>query len=258
MFLILVPILAFIPALFWFFIFLKEDRFDPEPKKLLIKLFILGAAAGFLAGLLESAFFLLTPAVLEQAFANFLSGQGLPANSISLITIVILTIIGLVAIEEILKIGVVKKFAFNEPHFTQIVDGAIFGISAALGFAVLENLGYFFEIAVKQGIAVLMVTFVLRFFASTLMHALTTGVSGYYLGRAKFSGKMALYWRGLILAIAIHSGFNILLAGGIIGIGLDIGLLMVTLVFLLKRMESFEAQIIWRLVYLKDLKVPQA
>ena len=52
---LLVPVLAFIPAFFWFFIFLREDRFDPEPKKLIIKLFLMGAVVGIAAAFLEFA-----------------------------------------------------------------------------------------------------------------------------------------------------------------------------------------------------------
>ena len=153
-----------------------------------------------------------------------------------------------------MKITVVKQFAFHHYHFRQVVDGAIFGISVSLGFATLENLGYFVETSTEGDFASLILVFFLRFFASTLLHVLTTGISGYYLGKAKFSRNKAAFWQGLIAAILIHAAFNLFLFGGIIGVALNIIFLVIIFVFLTRRMESVEAQTIWGLVWLKSNK----
>lgn len=257
MILVLVPILVFIPAVFWFFIFLKEDRFDPEPKKLIIKIFLLGALAGIGATLIEIGISTAIPGFFEQTITDFLN-KGFIGQNLNLLPFTILILILLAAIEEVLKIGVVKELSFNEPHFNQIVDGAIFGISSALGFAAFENLGYFFQTSLVAGLGGLIMVFILRGLATTLMHALTTGLAGYYVGKIKFGGKGNLYWKGLAAAIAIHAAFNLLITIGIFGLIISIILLIGLFIFLIRKMESLEAQIIWRLVFLQNIKAPQA
>ena len=251
---LLVPILALLPALFWFYIFLREDRADPDPKKLIIKLFLLGAIAGVAAAILEFASFLILPTPLSDVVENFFADPTPGLLSPTLVAFLILVVILFAAIEEVLKITVVKQFAFHHYHFRQVVDGAIFGISVSLGFATLENLGYFVETSTEGDFASLILVFFLRFFASTLLHVLTTGISGYYLGKAKFSRNKAAFWQGLIAAILIHAAFNLFLFGGIIGVALNIIFLVIIFVFLTRRMESVEAQTIWGLVWLKSNK----
>jgi len=253
---LLIPILAFIPAVFWFFIFLKEDRLDPEPKKLIVKIFIIGALSGLLAGLLEIAFIFLIPRELGNDVFNFLAAQGL--KNAGFLPIVIIIIIAFAAIEEILKIGAVKTFIYHDQNFNQVVDGAIYGISAALGFATLENINYFIETTVKLGLGGLVTVFIIRFFATTLMHALTTGVAGYYLGKVKYTNNNSFYWKGLFIAVFIHSAFNLFINLGLVGFVLDIVLLIAAFWFLIKRMESFDAQVIWKLVFFRNFKAPQA
>ena len=211
-----------------------------------------------LAALIEGVFSFISPGIFDKLLSDFFGESGVASIPLIYLPFVIAIIIGFSAIEEILKISVVKRFAYRDPYFNQIVDGAVFGISSALGFAVLENLGYFVIIAVQEGLALFIIVFIFRFFATTLLHSLTTGISGYYLGKSKFTGNRSFYLKGLLGAIALHSVFNLLLVVGVIGIGVNIILLLFTFVFLIRRMESFEAQTIWRLVLLKDLKAPPA
>ena len=248
---LLIPILAFLPALFWFFIFLREDKADPEPKRLIIKLFLLGGVSGVAAAILEFSATLILPTSLSEGIANFFADPSISLPSTALLVFIVVAVILFAAVEEVLKITVVKEFAFYHSHFRQVVDGAIFGVSAGLGFATLENIGYFFEANSSEGLGALATVFFLRFFASTLLHAITTGISGYYLGKAKFSKNKLVFWQGLLAAILIHSAFNLFLFGEKIGVTLNIIFLIIIFVFLIRRMGSVEAQTIWGLLVLK-------
>lgn len=243
----LLLIMTFLPAFFWFFVFLKKDRFDPEPKRLLIKLFIFGIFAGIIAGIIEFSILLLFPHNYIHFFANLLLNKKTNIG-INFYIFSISLIILFATLEEILKIIVVRFFAYNHPHFNQIVDGAIFGISSALGFATIENLNYFASTYLTKGLEALIVIFLLRFFASSLLHSISTGTSGYYLGKAKFTGKSSIFWQGLIAASLMHSTFNLFLLGGIWGVVIEILFLLLVLNFLLRRMGSGEAQLIRNLV----------
>ena len=243
--LLLILFLAIIPAIFWFFVFLREEKFDAIPKKLITKVFVIGALSGLLAVILEfiAALFFPTSAIKAVFSPNELQKLVFSTAVFALI----LTICA-AAIEELVKIYTVKWFAYDNFQFNQVVDGAVLGVSAGLGFATLENVGYFLG-AAKEDLGTFLAVFVVRFLATTLLHALTTGIVGYYLGKAKFSTDKGVFWEGLLAAILIHATFNILLFSGLVlGLVINIILLIVMLVFLIKRMDSTEAQTIWKLV----------
>lgn len=250
--LIIISILAFLPAVFWFHIFLRKDKFDPEPRRLIIKLFLLGTVAALFAAILEFAVSSIFFSPFSEDFGRFFNDPYASSFPNHILIFLILEIILFAALEEVLKITVVREFVFYDQHFRQVVDGAIFGISAGLGFATLENLGYFFGTASKEGTGSLVVVFILRFFASTLLHALTSGMSGYYLGKSKFSKGKTVFWQGLIAAVLTHAAFNLFLFGGVLGVLFEVVLLVIILVFLINKMESTEAQTIWGLVFLKS------
>lgn len=246
MLLIFIPILAFLPAIFWILIFLREEKYDPISKKLIIKMFILGAAGGILAVILELSAISPLPKTIATVFLEPGKIKTLDFNLA--IAVVALTII-LAAIEEIVKLAILRWNAFDSLQFNQVVDGAVLGISVALGFATFENLGYFFQAFVVGGASTLVMVFLARFLATTLLHALATGIAGYFLGKEKFSGNKAFLWYGLVVAILIHSIFNIfLLTLTVLGLLLVIGFLIGVFIFLIRRMGSVEAQTIWRLV----------
>src|SRR3990167_10248894 len=130
---LLVPILAILPAIFWLFIFLREDKADPEPKKFILMLFFIGAVFGLVAAILEFSSSFILPTPLNVVVEDFFSDPTPGSLSLSLVIFMILAVMLFAAIEEVLKITVVKEFAFYHPHFRQVVDGAIFGVSAGLG-----------------------------------------------------------------------------------------------------------------------------
>lgn len=214
-------------------------------------MFILGGISGLVAAIFELLLIFLFPKGTSEYFNQI----GPKSITDSLAFWMILATVIFAAIEEILKIYVVKWFAYDKLEFNQVVDGAILGVSAGLGFATLENLGYFTGTLLTTGIVGLFLVFIVRFLASTLLHALTTGISGYYLGKAKFSTKKFVFKEGLIAAILIHATFNILiLTGSLVGLLLDIFLLIGVFIFLMRKIESSEAQTIWKLVYFRRTK----
>ncbi len=150
-------------------------------------------------------------------------------------------------VEELSKIAVVLLVAYSSRHFTQVVDGAIYGISCALGFAVVENLVY----AAGLGVG----TLAFRSILLPLGHPLFTGVAGYYLGKAKFENRKGLIALGVVAAVLLHMGWNA--PWGLAELVSDYFSLLFLLVIplyiyfvvrLLKRMSSSEAQAIRRLV----------
>ncbi len=233
-------LLACIPAMMWGYIFYKKDPVD-RPR----------AAWTFLLGIVA-----VTPILLYKWSWNHLPQINifnytgtfsadvfeftpwlyLPAGSI-------LAFLFVGMIEEYMKHLVVKKA--DEGFFRNIDDAIEFSIMAALGFAFIENILYFYYIWELQGPQVLMISFVFRMLFSTFAHILFSGIYGYYYGVAYFAEPI---WaekerqgrhpvmkflhkilhlnsekvfavekvnEGLFLAVMLHALFNILLEIGL-------------------------------------------
>lgn len=107
-------------------------------------------------------------------------------------------------VEEMLKAGVLVYF-ITRPRFRYIVDGAIYGFAAGIGFAVLENFLYISreESALSSAIS--------RVLTASLMHATASALVGIAIGRLRRSVSGRKYtWPllGLVLAILLHMGYN--------------------------------------------------
>lgn len=142
-------------------------------------------------------------------------------------------------IEEYMKHLVVKKT--DEGFFRNIDDAIEFSILAALGFAFVENVLYFYFIWSYQGFQILLVSFIFRSIFSTFAHILFSGIYGYFYGIAYFADPIwseevrkkrhplvnaihAVFHfkrnrvfatekvtEGLVLAVCLHAVFNIML-----------------------------------------------
>lgn len=212
-------------------------------------MFILGVTAGILAVVFELLIIAFLPKILAAAFIHPEKVKNLEIDSA--VGLVVLTIL-MAGVEEIVKAAVLRWNAYDNSQFNQVADGAVLGISVALGFATLENIGYFLQAFLVGGVETLAVIFAARFLATTLLHALATGTTGYFLGKEKFSGNKRVFWYGLLAAILIHAVYNLFLLT-VAGFFLVIVFLIVLFIFLVRRMESTEARTIWRLVWIKKV-----
>lgn len=108
--------------------------------------------------------------------------------------------------EEILK-GLLLLFLVRRRQFTYFVDGAIYGFSIGIGFAVFEN--YEYLLYTDQGYQLMVA--VVRVVSTNLMHALCSSIIGIVLGYSRFSKRSGVIWYilgGLAAAIGIHTLFN--------------------------------------------------
>lgn len=205
-------LIALIPGLFWLWFFGRFDREQPEPKRLLTRLFIWGMAVTI-------------PAVALQLGVDFFIGY---STSEKLSVIILSALLIIAPIEEYLKYFVVKQVVWKHPAFDQPVDGIIYCVAAGLGFATVENILVIIDTGSIRAI-------LLRFATATLMHALAAGIIGYYLGLAKFNKKKErlLIAQGILIAIVLHGVYNIIVAtGASLAIFLLAFLLMVTYIML--------------------------
>ena len=188
--------LGILPSLIWLSFYLKKDC-HPEPKSLLTKAFLMGIIISPLAILLQLGF-----SELRNVFDLGVFYQGSPAF-----------FLWSSFVEEFLKFFAIYLVVVRSPEFDEPVDGMIYMISAALGFAAIENILVMFNL-VPEGAGIALNTLALRFVGATLLHALASGLMGYFLAMSwffqKHKGKLIVF--GLTIATMFHAAFNMLIA----------------------------------------------
>jgi RsiW-degrading membrane proteinase PrsW (M82 family) len=211
-------VLAVAPGAYLMWHFHHADKYKTESTKLLLGSFALGAALSIVAGLVETLYFgVLQSADLITTFFIFLFGVGL--------------------VEEGVKFISVRVYAYRSVHFDEPMDGIIFGISAALGFASLENVGYVFQYGAATAFT--------RALISVPGHAFWGAILGYYLGEAKVQRRPLLAVQGLAIAVFLHGTFDTLatvIPDQIVGLLVLFGLVWVSYFEIVKK-EIARAQL---------------
>ncbi len=165
-------LLASAPTLLFLYLFWRRDA-RREPKALVLKLFALGALAAAPAYFLERWL----PGPTTRLYDNFIR-------------------VGLV--EELMKLLPFLVFIYRRPEFDEPMDGIVYAVAVALGFATVENAIY----GTAYGGDIL----VYRAFTSTLAHVAFTGLWGYAFGMRKRRV------RAFAAAVALHGAYDLLLS----------------------------------------------
>ncbi len=175
-----------LPSLFWLWFWLKEDKKNPEPKGLLAIIFIMGMIAVACVLPIQK---------LIQAQVDSHQWQ----------------LILWASVEEIMKYLAVLAILYKTTHADEPIDWPIYLITAALGFAALENTLFLIKPFSMGENTVGLLTGQLRFLGSTLLHTVSSGILGIALGISLHLERFKRKWYtviGLTLAIALHSVFN--------------------------------------------------
>jgi protease PrsW len=180
-----------VPSLVWLFFWTRENEDQPEPRSLLMGCFLSGMFAVFLA-------------IPAERFAALLVGSG-P-----------LMYTAWAWIEESLKLIAVATVALHSRHYDEPVDAMIYLIAVALGFAALENTLFIMGPMMNGSLSVSLTTGNMRFIGATLVHVVSSGLIGFFLGLSFYRGRFAKFLAlivGLSGAIAVHAAFNIAIVG---------------------------------------------
>ena len=184
-------ILAIIPTILLVRYFYFQDINKPEPVGLIIKIFVIGILS-------------VIPIILiELMVARIIAITTFQNNVIFNSFCQAFIIAGLC--EEAMKLFIVRKFIFNNNHFDEIMDGIVYTIVASLGFACIENILY----VIEGGVTVAL----MRGVTAVPLHAIASGIMGYFIGKAKFSttNTSSLLFKGLLIAIGVHGSYNFVL-----------------------------------------------
>ncbi|MBN1327539.1 MAG: PrsW family intramembrane metalloprotease [Candidatus Cloacimonetes bacterium] len=198
--------LGFAPGIYWLWFFIKKDKWNPEPKAMILKAYFLGIFSTILVLLVQ----------LPCKF-SYLTGAVLVAP----------------ILEESVKFMIVLFFFYPHREFDEPIDGIIYASAVALGFASIENVFYMFGVN-SQSRYLLPGVILVRSLLSVPGHALFSSIWGYALGKVKFTDsrkKHLLLGSSLILAMIAHGLFNLFcLIGNFFSAGL---LILIVLLWVL-------------------------
>jgi RsiW-degrading membrane proteinase PrsW (M82 family) len=198
-------LLGFLPSLIWLSFYLRKDK-HPEPNSMVLKIFIWGMLLAPLAIVLE----LFLVWLLNPSFHPLSLLSQAPQNG--LIKIILAATLIPALVEEYLKYSVVKSKVLKNSEFDEPTDAMLYCIIAGLGFAAVENLLLLFKaplLPFQQALSAI----TLRFLGATFVHALASGIVGYWLalGLLYTKQRKRLILTGLTIAIALHSCYNYLI-----------------------------------------------
>lgn len=199
--LLLLPVLGLAPGIFWLWLIYSRDKYRPEPKRLVIRTFVLGMVAVIPVLFIEVLLFLPYLFSHLEDLKNFGVGA---LNHLSLGEMAYISFIIAGFTEEVFKFLVVRTTIYKSPYFDEPIDGLIYASAAALGFASLENVMYLFS----YGWELILV----RAPISTLAHVVFSAMWGYPLALQKLKRKnaTALLWLGLLGSMVGHGLFDFL------------------------------------------------
>lgn len=208
-------LLSFIPAFFYAAIVYWLDRFEKEPRRLLLGAFSWGAVVATLGALVwTSVLEYSVQALTRDAALAELTGTALLAP----------------LVEESLKgIAIVIIFLAVPYEFDSVLDGIVYGAITALGFAATENVLYLYFSGYQEGdYGAMMTLFVLRVVLGGWGHAVYTAWTGIGLAVARLRqgwavklGAPFLGWCVAVFLHATHNGMAALLGEslGVAGLG---------------------------------------
>jgi RsiW-degrading membrane proteinase PrsW (M82 family) len=189
-----------LPAVVWLVFWLREDADHPEPRRYVLMTFGLGALA-------------VPFALLFQIIFNTLFGIG-ETSDIARLPFLwgFIAVCGWAFIEEFVKYKAAWHGGLKKTITDEAVDVPIYMISAALGFAALENVLFLIVPLLDGDIPGAILTTKSRFIGASLVHVASSALIGIFAGYSLFFAQKIRRWyliAGFVLSTVLHAMFNL-------------------------------------------------
>ncbi|WOQ70960.1 PrsW family intramembrane metalloprotease [Microbacterium limosum] len=190
-------VLALVPFAVVLFAVRLIDRWEPEPRSLLVFAAAWGAIASVAIALL-----------VDLGVGALIGADGSFARDL------FSSVVQAPVVEEVGKgLGLLLIIATARRAFDGPVDGVVYGALVGAGFALTENVQYFAISFIEGGVSEVSATFFVRGILSPFAHAMFTAVIGFALGLAARRGSrgtaiLGPWLLGLLGAIALHAFWN--------------------------------------------------
>jgi len=179
---------ALAPSAALIYYFYTRDKYEKEPRLVLLKSFLMGG------GLVIPVLFVEMTLDIFNVSDNHILSVGYTAFVVA----------GLV--EEAFKFLFFFLYIWRNREFNEMYDGIVYSVFISMGFATVENLAY----VLSTGMS----TAAVRAVTAVPAHALFAVAMGYYLGIAKFAGpryRQKYIWRGFIIPVMLHGIYDFIL-----------------------------------------------
>ena len=194
-----VALLSALPAFGLVLFVWKQDTVEKEPLDTLAVTFVLAVLFASFAATINT--------VLGGLF-----------RSVPLVGMALFFFVVVAPVEETVKWLAVRLYAYRRTEFDAVIDGAVYGAVAGLGFATIENVLYVvqgFIRAQEAGGTQALQAAVGTGFSRALAgpgHVIYSAWAGYYLGLAKYNpeNRGPIVVKGLLVASLIHGTYNAL------------------------------------------------
>lgn len=190
-----------LPAVIWLMFWLQEDSDHPEPPKRVV--------GAFVFGMLAVPVVLVIQILIHKELLNGGSIESVITNSIFFgLGLLILWSLA----EELLKYTAAWFSGIHTKDGDEAIDVMVYMVSAALGFAALENILYILSPLLENDTTTAILTGNMRFIGATLVHVASSAIFGYFIATSFFKHekvKKIYFWIGLTVSTCLHALFNL-------------------------------------------------
>jgi RsiW-degrading membrane proteinase PrsW (M82 family) len=189
--------MAFVPVPVYAAFVLVADRHEPEPVWALALALLWGAGVALFGALVVE--------IVAGGVMALLAG----ADVAGLVGMVVVAPM----VEEAMKgMGLLVVLLALRRQFDGVVDGIVYGAMIGLGFAAIENIGYYGGAVAGGGAPGGFVSFALRGVVAPFAHSLFTAMTGIGCGIARERRRGFVAWIAPVLgfgaAVSLHAAWN--------------------------------------------------
>ena len=184
-------LMTILPSILIILFFVNSDKFK-EPTKEIIKIFFLGI-------LITIPAYILNTYIGDFLYKNTEVSEGLISSFLTA-----------APVEEGLKLSVLYYFVYKMKEFNEPIDGIVYGVTASLGFATLENIYYVYLLADDFEITSMALA-VIRSFSAVPAHAVFGIFMGYFFMKYSFIKKGDNLFFAFIIPFVLHGCYNLFL-----------------------------------------------
>jgi len=198
--LLLSIVVAVLPTAIYVLLLWRIDRYEKEPVKLLTVTFLWGALPAIAVSAMIEIAVGVPAAAISQGYAELISASLIAPP-----------------VEELVKgLALLGLLWLSEHEIDDVLDGIIYGSIVGFGFAMTENVFYFFGAWQNGGFADWSIVVFIRAIAFGLSHAAFTSLTGIGIGLARYEGSGLRRWflilAGLSAATLMHLLHNLFLS----------------------------------------------
>ena len=200
-----------LPSILITLFFVYSDKFK-EPRGEILKVFFYGI-------LITIPAYFLNTYLNAFWYNNFRVSEGLISSFLTA-----------APVEEGLKLSILYFFVYKMKDFNEPIDGIVYGVTASLGFATLENFYYVYLLADYFETSSMSLA-ILRSFSAVPAHAVFGVFMGYFFMKYAFIKKGDNLLFAFVVPFVLHGCYNLFASSNFI---VSLGLVLVSWIIALR------------------------